>query len=163
MLSETSDTASGDVRPSLDVLGGGVSRPDADHEHTHGLDDPHHHHPHDHRAFEHHVNDAHVHVEAVAPTTPSRAVVINVGEHTGALVLASTASRSGIEVEIHPVTEPTARTHVWVLPREAPVGVVYAAVFPSLASGDYAILGLDGSIAEVISVPPNQVTHATWL
>jgi hypothetical protein len=89
--------------------------------------------------------------------------VINVGEHTGALVLASSSSRSGIEVEIHPVSEPNARTHVWVLPREAPDGVVYAAVFPSLASGDYAILGLDGSIAEVISVPPNQVTHTTWL
>ena len=88
-----------------------------------------------------------MHVEAVAPTAPSRAVVINVGEHTGALVLASSESRSGIEVEIHPVSEPQARTHVWVLPREAPVGVVYAAVFPSLASGDYAILALDGSIA----------------
>ena len=81
-----------------------------------------------------------MHVEAVAPTAPSRAVVINVSEHTGALVFASTESRSGIEVEIHPVSEPHARTHVWVLPREAPDGVVYAAVFPSLESGDYAIL-----------------------
>jgi ABC-type Zn2+ transport system substrate-binding protein/surface adhesin len=163
VLSESSDTASEDVRPNPDVLGGGVARPDVDHSHTHAPDDPHHDHPHDHRAFEHHVNDAHVHVEAVAPTAPSRAVVINVGEHLGALVLASTASRSGVEVEIHPVADPTARTHVWVLPREAPVGVVYAAVFPSLASGDYAILGLDGSIQEIIAVPPNQVTHATWL
>jgi len=40
--------------------------------------------------------------------------------------------------------------------------VVYAAIFPSLASDDYAILDVDGSIARVVSVPANQVTHATW-
>jgi hypothetical protein len=78
-------------------------------------------------------------------------------------VLASSAERSGIEVEVHPVSRPGARTHVWVLPREARDGVVYAAVFPSLASGDYAIVDVDGSIASVVSVPANQVTHATWM
>jgi hypothetical protein len=119
-------------------------------------------------AHEHHVegehgNHDHVHVEAVASTTPSRAVVINVGEHLGALVLTSIEERSGIEVKIHPVRRPEAHTHVWVLPREGRDGVVYAAVFPSLESGDYAILNIDGSIAEVVAVPPNQVTHATWL
>jgi hypothetical protein len=87
--------------------------------------------------------------------------VINVGEHAGALVLASNEERSGTEVEIHPVSRPGARTHVWVLPREGRDGVVYAAIFPSLESGDYAILNVDGSIADVVSVPPNQVTHAT--
>jgi hypothetical protein len=165
MLSESSQTAPEDSRPSLGVLGGGVARSDVDNGHTHTPNGAHHGHPHEHPAFTHHVNDehVHVHVEAVAPTVPSRAVVINVGEHTGALVLASSKARSGIEVEIHPVDEPTARTHVWVLPREVPDGVVYAAIFPSLESADYAILDLDGSILEVISVPPNQVTHATWL
>jgi len=102
------------------------------------------------------------HVEAMPPTRPSRAVVINVGEHTGALVLASNAKRSGLEVEIHPVARPETRTHVWVLPREGLDGVVYAAIFPSLESGDYAIVDVDGSIADVVAVPPNQVTHATW-
>jgi hypothetical protein len=104
-----------------------------------------------------------VHVEAAPPTVPSRAVVINVNEHAGALVLASSESRSGIEVEIHPVSQPDARTHVWVLPREARDGVVYAAIFPTLESGDYAILDIDRSIAHVVSVPPNQVTHANWM
>jgi hypothetical protein len=94
---------------------------------------------------------------------PSRAVVINIGERTGALVLASSKERSGTEVEIHPVSQPTARTHVWVLPREGRDGVVYAAIFPSLESGDYAILDVDGSVAEVVTVPANRVTHATWL
>lgn len=104
-----------------------------------------------------------MHVEAAPPTEPSRAVVINVRERTGALVLASSEERSGLEVEIHPVSQPEARTHVWVLPREGRDGVVYAAVFPDLASGAYAILDVDKSIARVVSVPPNQVTHATWM
>ena len=89
--------------------------------------------------------------------------MINVGEHHGALILASSEERSGLEVEIHATARPEARTHVWVLPREGRDGVVYAAVFPSLESGEYAILDVDGSVAEVVAVPPNQVTHATWV
>jgi hypothetical protein len=41
-------------------------------------------------------------------------------------------------------------------------GIVYAAIFPSLESGDYAILNVDGSIADVVSVPPTRVTYARW-
>jgi len=134
----------------------GVSRLGHDHDHPHAHDaDGGHTHDHD-------ADGAHTHFEAVAPTVPSRAVVINVGDHLGALVLESVKERSGIEVEIHPVGWPEGRTHVWVLPREGRDGVVYAAVFPSLETGDYAILDLDGSIREVVSVPPNTVTHVDW-
>jgi hypothetical protein len=138
----------------------GVSRRHDGHAHGHEHDELVEAHEHDVDAENAHGH--HVRVEAVAPTAPSRAVVINVGEHTGALVLTSSAERSGVEVEIHPVDRPEARTHVWVLPRESRDGVVYAAIFPSLERGDYAILDLNGSIAEVVSVPPNQVTYATW-
>lgn len=156
MLHETSDTASGDVRLNPDVPGGGVSHHHDDHVHVHEHDAT------DHSSHEPpHAQPGHV--EAVPLTVPSRAVVINVGEHTGALVLASNEQRSGVEVEVHPVARPEARTHVWVLPREGRDGVVYAAIFPSLERGDYAILDVDGSIADVVAVPPNQVTHATWV
>jgi ABC-type Zn2+ transport system substrate-binding protein/surface adhesin len=148
VLRETSRTAPEDVRLNPDVRGSGLS-----HDHVHDHD---HEHDHDH-------DHDHDHVEAAPPTVPSRAVVINVGVHTGALVLASNEERSGIEIEIHPVSRPDARTHVWVLPREVRDGIVYAAIFPSLESGDYAILSVDGSIVEIVSVPPNQVTHATWM
>lgn len=122
-----------------------------------------HHHDHGHGHHSHDDNAPHTHVETQPPTEPSRAVVINVGEHTGALVLASSEERSGREVEIHPIARPDARTHVWVLPREGRDGIVYAAIFPSLDSGEYAIVDVDGSIADVVVVPPNQVTHATWM
>lgn len=138
-------TASVDARPSPDVDRSGAVPHQGGSSHVHAEG-----------------GSVHRHVEAVAPTDASRAVVINVGEHTGALVLASTESRSGTEVEIHPVGEPNAHTHVWVLPREGREGIVYAAIFPSLESDDYALLGVDGSIVDVITVLPNRVTHARW-
>ncbi len=102
------------------------------------------------------------HTHAVAPVEPSRAVMINVGADTGALVLHSTAERAGVEVHVYPTVDPSRRTHVWVLPREGRDGVVYAAIFPSLAIGEWAVLNDDDSIAMVVAVPPNKVTQANW-
>ena len=100
--------------------------------------------------------------EPTAPTKPSRAVLLDIGEHAGALVLRAPAEREGMEVEIHPVSDPSRRTHVWVLPREGRDGTVYAAVFPSLPTGDYAVLEVDGSVATTVAIAPNHVTNATW-
>ena len=109
-----------------------------------------------------HEHAGHVHTEAKPPTAPSRAVMIDVGATRGALILDSRAELEGIEVEIHPVSEPSKRTHDWVLPREGRDGVIYAAIFPSLATGEYAVLGRGGTVASVVDVPPNKITHATW-
>lgn len=100
--------------------------------------------------------------EATRPTGPSRAVLIDVGTHRGALVLTASAECEGREVEIHPVAEPAKRTHVWVLARVGPETTLYAAVFPSLPAGDYAVLAPDGSTSLVVAVPPNKVTSARW-
>jgi hypothetical protein len=113
-------------------------------------------HPHQHHGEEPAAGDS------PRPASPSRAVLVDVGEHTGALVLKAPAEREGLEVEIHPVSDPSRRTHVWVLPRVGREGTVYAAVFPSLPAGDYTVLEPDGSVATTVAVPPNQVTNATW-
>jgi ABC-type Zn2+ transport system substrate-binding protein/surface adhesin len=122
---------------------------DHDHDHEHGG----HTHTHDHAAPR---------AEASPPTDPSRAVIVDVGEHTGALVLTASSAREGLEVEIHPVAEPSKRTHVWVLPRTGRDGTIFAAVFPSLAAGDYVVLDIDGTPMTTVSVPANRVTSATW-
>jgi hypothetical protein len=96
------------------------------------------------------------------PSEPSRAVLVDVGEHTGALILRAPASCEGLEVEIHPVLDPLMRTHVWVLPRVGRDATMYAAVFPSLPVGDYAVIGPQGSVTSVVSVPANKVTSTTW-
>jgi hypothetical protein len=96
------------------------------------------------------------------PSEPSQAVLLDIGEDTGALILTAAAEREGLEVEIHPVAEPTQRTHVWVLPRAGRDATIYAAVFPRLTAGDYAVIGREGSVTAVVSVPANQVTSAHW-
>ena len=117
-------------------------------------------------------NDAHSHPgdhqgegstarESPRPAGPSLAVMVDVGEHTGALVLKATAEREGLEVEIHPASDPSQRTHVWVLPRSGRDGTVYAAVFPRLPAGDYTVLEPDGTIAmtAVGSAEPGHDRH----
>jgi hypothetical protein len=90
--------------------------------------------------------------------------MLDVGDHAGALILRSAASREGLEVEIHPVADPARRAHVWVLPREGRDGAtVYAAVFPRLAPGTYAVLEPSGAVGSTVTVPSNVVTYADWL
>ena len=88
---------------------------------------------------------------------------MDVGEYTGALVLTAPAEREGLEVEIHPASDPSRRTHVWVLPRAGRDGTVYAAVFPSLAARRLHGIG-DRRLGRGHHrcPPPNQVTNATW-
>jgi ABC-type Zn2+ transport system substrate-binding protein/surface adhesin len=106
----------------------------------------------------------HSHGEAAPPSQPSRAVMLDVGEHTGALVLRSSPARRGLEVEIHPDGQPDLRTHVWVLPREGRDGTtVFAAVFPRLTPGNYAVLEPDGQVATRVAVPAGVVTFPEWV
>ena len=145
----------GEMRLRVGEVAASIS---ASHDHDHG-----HSHPHEGPHVHLHQSEAAPSVGHVArPTEPSQAVLVNVGEHTGALILGAPAEREGLEVEIHPISEPSKRTHVWVLPRVGREGTVYAAVFPSLPADDYAVIGLDGSITEVVPVPANKVTSAAW-
>jgi hypothetical protein len=126
------------------------------------MSQPGHAHPHDGAHPRQYHSDGPSAGDPPRPTSPSRAVIVDVGEHTGALVLTAPVQREGMEVEIHPASDPSRRTHVWVLPRAGRDGTVYAAVFPSLPAGDYTVLEPDGSVATTVAVPPNQVTNATW-
>lgn len=114
------------------------------------------------RAPHAHLSEVSAAGETPRPTDPSRAVLVDVGEHRGALVLTAPAECEGLEVEIHPTSDPSQRTHVWVLPRAGRNATVYAAVFPSLPADDYAVAAPDGSTGMIVSVPPNQVTSAAW-
>lgn len=100
--------------------------------------------------------------EAVAPTVPSRAVAVDVGGDRGTLIVRGDAADEAREVEVHPVGRPDARTHVWILPRAVAVGTVHAGVFPSLAGGDYVLLGRDGEPLRTVHVPGGVVTDVTW-
>lgn len=97
------------------------------------------------------------------PAGTVAAVMVDVGDGYGALVLYAGADRVGLEPEIHPVGRPADRQHVWVLEREtAGPGRVYAAVFPSLAAGRYVICSPQGAPTKELEVVDEEITEAHW-
>lgn len=88
--------------------------------------------------------------------------MINVGGEIGALVLNSASVRSGLEVQIESLSDPTFHTHVYVLPRQIEDQVTYAAVFPSLLAGDYLVREPDGTEGRRVRVVGGEVTQEGW-
>jgi hypothetical protein len=72
----------------------------------------------------------------------TEAVVLDIGDDVGALVLYTPAEMFGHEIEVSPLGPPgrdTRRTHSAVLERGHNGRVFYAAVYPELAAGDYQV------------------------
>jgi len=91
-------------------------------------------------------------------------VVLDIGDDVGALVLRTTSSLAGAEIEISPVEEPESRQHVAVHARDlgAGVGVVHAAVFPGLRWGRYQLWSPDGEPTMTVRIDGGRVTEASW-
>lgn len=100
--------------------------------------------------------------EAVRPTSPSQAALVDVGGERGALVVWTSPADEGVEVEVHPDGHPDERTHVWVLPRQVAGGVRFAALFPSLAAGTWVLLDEGGRECRRVDVTPGTVTEVGW-
>jgi hypothetical protein len=88
-------------------------------------------------------------------------VIIDVDSMAGALVLSTSPRWEGVEIEICPESEPSARRHVWVLSREGRNETVYAAVFNRLTPGRYDVLTGQGLVQTVVTVVANEVTFAS--
>jgi len=74
-------------------------------------------------------------------------VVLDIGADVGALVLYTSASMLGREIELIPDHSDVARTHSAVRARELPHGRSFAAVYPHVTSGNY---GVEGSHQRVV-------------
>ena len=74
----------------------------------------------------------------------TEAVVLDIGDDVGALVLYTPAELFGHEIEVSPLGSNTRRTHSAVLERSLNGRVFYAAVYPELPAGDYEVHA-DGS------------------
>jgi len=66
---------------------------------------------------------------------------------------------NGAEIE---VSTSGVRTHSMVRPRHVAGGTQYAAVYPSLAPGEYTIWRADGTPATVVMVTEGAATTARW-
>jgi hypothetical protein len=118
--------------------------------------------PHDHGDNHPHRHPGQRRAEA-PPAGAVAAVMVDVGDGYGALVLHAGPDRVGLEPEIHPAGRPADRQHVWVLEREAPgPSRLYAAVFPSLAAGRYVICSPQGVPAKEVEVVDEKITETDW-
>jgi hypothetical protein len=91
-------------------------------------------------------------------------VVLNVGGGMGALVLNTPAELDGAEIEIsrHDAPPGARRTHSQVRRREVGSRVLYAAVYPDLAAGDYTLWRDAVTPAGDLTISGTEVTTFTW-
>ena len=104
-------------------------------------------------------------------------VLLDVGGDIGALLVTMPPSLEGTEIEIRPqpITgdadhgrSPDSRdhahlTHVEVLPRPTPAGLVTCAVFPELAEGRYELYERPyGPVRLQVGIIGGRVTQASW-
>jgi hypothetical protein len=90
-------------------------------------------------------------------------VVLDIGGDRGAAIVHAPPNLDGYEIEIRRRGTPWDGTHVAVRPRRIPDGVLYAALFPELAQGDYEVRirgGSDDGAAATLGVEGGRVSHA---
>jgi hypothetical protein len=86
-------------------------------------------------------------------------LILDVGDHVGALVLLADERLAGSEIELSPVGRDRMRTHAEVHPRRVGAGVVHAAVFVHLDEGAYTVWGSNGGPRVVVHVDGGTVAQ----
>jgi hypothetical protein len=89
-------------------------------------------------------------------------VMVDVGPGAGALVIYTADELRGQEIEISPQGSDSSRTHTDVLRRKTSAGYINAAVFGTLAEGEYRLWhdSLAGPVE--IRIEGNRVTELDW-
>ena len=99
--------------------------------------------------------------ETLGPSGPGT-VILELGTGVGALVLHTPAELDGREIEISLDEQAARRTHSQVRPRHMTTGTRYAAVYPDLAAGPYAIWADEQSVAGRVVITGGRVTNWSW-
>jgi hypothetical protein len=103
--------------------------------------------------------------EVLPDPSPVAAVVLDIGDGFGAVVIDTPPSLEGREIEIRKVGTEWRGVHTAVRARLIPTGTQFAAVFGSLAEGRYDLRvrgGLDECPVLSIDVTGASVTYSTW-
>src|SRR5436309_9549432 len=88
--------------------------------------------------------------------------MVDVGPGAGALVIYTDETWRGREIEISPRGDDRKRTHTEVLRRRVAGGFVDAAVFGSLAEGEYSLWHDDAPGPTPVRIVGGQVTELDW-
>jgi hypothetical protein len=90
------------------------------------------------------------------------AVVLDIGDGVGALVLYTPSTYRGREIEVSPVGDDARRTHTGVLERSVGGRTFCAAVYPALAAGRWRIWGDDPALPSLAVVEAGGVAEVDW-
>lgn len=89
-------------------------------------------------------------------------VMLDIGGDIGALVLHTDAEMVKVEIEISPSNDTNRRSHVAVRERRGTGPARYAAIYPSLPTGDYTLYDAHHEPALQVSITGGQITEAHW-
>jgi hypothetical protein len=89
-------------------------------------------------------------------------VMVDVGAGAGALVIYTSDELTGEEIEISPLGHDERRVHTDVLPRKISGGQISAAVFGSLAEGEYRLWHRSQEQPATVRIVSAEVTELDW-
>ena len=104
-------------------------------------------------------------LELLPDPSPVAAVVLDIGDGFGAVVIDTPPWQEGREIEIRKVGTEWRGVHTAVRARLIPTGTQYAALFGSLAEGRYDLRvrgGLDECPVLSLDVTGASVTYSSW-
>ena len=104
-------------------------------------------------------------LEVLPGPSPVAAVVLDIGDGFGAVVIDTPPWQEGREIEIRKVGTEWRGVHTAVRARLIPMATQYAAVFGSLAEGRYDLRvrgGLDECPVLSLDVTGASVTYSSW-
>jgi hypothetical protein len=92
----------------------------------------------------------------------TEAVVLDIGDDVGALVLYTRPELHGREIEVSPIGSDSQRTHTAVLERSAASQTMFAAVYPELKAGTYRIWGDHPGLVSEVTITAGMVAEVDW-
>jgi hypothetical protein len=101
---------------------------------------------------------AETHVERVHTEN----VVLDIGGHTGALIIYTDDDRCSEEIELSPKESESSRVHNQVHERRFHGHSVFAAVYPDLKAGDYIIWQNESTPAGEVTIVGGEVATVDW-
>lgn len=120
-----------------------------------------HDHPHDHEHDDHHHHDGdgHAHVHHGVASVRTEAVVLDLGEGIGALIVHTSPELLGVEIEISPAGNDEERQHKQVLRRLLGPTEATVLVYDNLPEGDYTLWVEEAEPVRGIHVTGGQVAE----
>lgn len=100
--------------------------------------------------------------EDYAARTHPEFVVLEIGDHVGALIVHTDADLHGVEIEISPEGEDCRRGHKQVLERSVNGSPAFTAVFDGLRVGSYSLWLHDQRRARGVTVRGGSIATLDW-